>query len=109
MEDLYEFDEDSLNEEEEIEEKKESGGKKDACYQKTGLVAKAPPARKVAGLIATLAARIKRQERKSAHLVAEAAAKRDQNTPHADLPPALVVKEENGARNLKKEKKDETN
>ena len=34
MEDLYEFDEDSLNEEEEIEEKKESGGKKDACYHK---------------------------------------------------------------------------
>ena len=37
MEDLYEFDEDSLNEEEvELDEKKKkkSGGKKDACYHK---------------------------------------------------------------------------
>ena len=36
MEELYEFDEDSLNEEEvELDEKKKkSGGKKDACYHK---------------------------------------------------------------------------
>ena len=36
MEDLYEFDEDSLNEEEvELDEKKKkSGGKQDACYHK---------------------------------------------------------------------------
>ena len=37
MEDLYEFDEDSLNEEEiELDEKKKkkSKGKKDACYHK---------------------------------------------------------------------------
>ena len=35
MEDLYEFDEDSLKEEEvELDEKKKSEGKKDACYHK---------------------------------------------------------------------------
>jgi len=59
-------------------------------------------------LIATLAAKTKRRERKSAHLVGVAAEKKDQNTPHADPPLEHVAREANGVRNLRKEKKDET-
>ena len=59
-------------------------------------------------MIATLAAKTKRRERKSAHLVGVAAEKRDQNIPHADPPPEHVAREASGARNLRKERKDET-
>tara|TARA_E500000331_G_C16956161_1_gene582776 strand:- start:416 stop:634 length:219 start_codon:yes stop_codon:yes gene_type:complete len=72
------------------------------------LVARAPPARRGGGLIAILAAKIKSQARRSAHLVGAAMERRDQNTLRVDLHPEPVVIRENGARNQNLEKKDES-
>ena len=58
-------------------------------------------------MIVILAAKTKRRERKNAHLVGVVVEKRDQNTPHADLPPEHVVREAIGVRNQREARRDE--
>ena len=64
-------------------------------------------AKKVVGLTATLAEKIKKQDVKNVLHVVEVLVKRDQNTHLADLPHLLVVKRVTGVKNLKRGRKDE--
>ena len=58
-------------------------------------------------MIATRAAKIRKQDAKSALLVEDQAAKSVQNIHHVGQPPEHVAKEANGVKNLKEVKKDD--
>ena len=73
----------------------------------SGLVVKALLARKKAGLIATLAAKIRKQVVKSAVRVEDQAEKSALSIHHVVQPLRHAEKEVTGAKNLRKEKKDE--
>ena len=73
----------------------------------SGLVAKVLLARKKAGLIATPAAKIRKQVAKSAVHVEDQAEKSVLSTHHVVQPLRHVAKEVTGVKNLRKEKKDE--
>ena len=72
-----------------------------------GLEEKEPKVRKVAGLIATHAARTKKQDVKSALHVEDQVEKSVQNTLRVVQPHRHVAKEANGVKNLKEERKDD--
>ena len=73
----------------------------------SGLVVKAPLARKKAGLIVIPAAKIKKQVVKNAAHVEDQAEKSVLSIHHVVQPLRHVVKEVTGVKNLRKEKKDE--
>ena len=72
-----------------------------------GLGEKEPKARKAAGLIVTHAAKTRKQDVKSALHAEDQAEKSVQNILRVAPPQEHAVKEASGAKNLRKEKKDD--